>query len=518
MPPPHDTLTEPLLAVVADDVSTPLTLPAVLARLGRGAPTEFAALRAHQRAPWHAFLVQLAAIACARYGDERLDVDEAAWCARLLALTGGAHEPWCLVVDDLTKPALLQPPVPEKKLDAFKRTSAQPDALDVLITAKNHDLKSARMDHARPEHWLYALVTLQTTEGFLGKGNYGVARMNGGFASRPQVGVARGPGFADRFARDVRTWLEARDGVIERFGYAPGGIALLWCEPWDGSSSIALDRLDPFFIEVCRRVRLTVDGGRIVARGVSTEAARVEAKQLLGVTGDIWIPVKKEDAGKALTVSAKGFDYVLLAQLLFPEDYDPAAAQQLRPEDGDAPVFTARVLARGQGETNGLHERTLEIPAKRRGYLADPTQRQRLGARAKHRVAQVGEVKKRALRPALATLLQGGAEKAKLDDPRVDPLMARFEGRVSERFFPSLWDDADLDGEASDARWLHLLVHELAAPVLDEAKRSAPLASERRYRAEAAADRVFWGSARKNFSAAFPKASVITPAQEDPSP
>jgi CRISPR system Cascade subunit CasA len=515
MPDPRfDLLREPLLTVALDDGAVAsLSLPAVLARLAAGAATEFAALRAHQRPAWHAFLVQVGALACARGGgDDRVDVDEDTWRTRLLALTGGAREPWCLVVDDLSKPALLQPPVPEKKLDGFKRVFAQPDALDVLITAKNHDVKSARMSRARPEHWLFALVTLQTTEGFLGKGNYGVSRMNGGFASRPQVGVAKGPGFADRFARDVRAWLDQRDDLVDRYSYDRDGLALLWCDPWDGATSLPLTRLDPFFVEVCRRVRLTAEGARIIARGVSTESARVDAKLNLGVVGDLWIPVKKEDAGKALTVSARGFDYALLTQLLFDGDFAHAAAQSLREEDGVAPVLVARALARGQGETNGLHERVLEIPARVRSYYARADGRQRLGSVARRRVELAAEVRKRALRPALLTLVQADPAKTKLDDSRVDRFTARFEEQVNETFFQDLWRDVELDDDVGEARWLTTLVG-LGRAALDDALRTVPLPSERRYRAEAAATRVYEGSARNHFKAAFPPKTE--PQRED---
>ncbi len=511
--PRFDLLTEPLLSVAGgDEAVAHLTLPAVLARLGRGEATEFAALRTHQRHPWHAFLVQVAALACVRAGDQQLDLDEAAWRDRLLALTSGAHEPWCLVVDDLSKPALLQTPVPEKKLDALKRTFTQPDALDVLITAKNHDLKSARMDRARPEHWLFALVALQTTEGFLGKGNYGVARMNGGFASRPQVGVARGTGFGDRFVRDVHTWLDARDELVDSYQYAPDGVGLLWCEPWDGTSSIALSKLDPFFVEVCRRVRLTLVDNRIVSRGGSSEVARVEAKQLLGVTGDVWIPVKREDAGKALTVSANGFNYPLLTQLLFGGDFKQAAAQTIRDEDGDAPVFHARVLARGQGETNGLHERVLDISGPARDLLAEPTARERLGALAQRRVQQTADVRRKALRMALLALVQGGPDKLKLDDDRMDRFTARFEERVDAIFFSHLWRDAALDDTAADTSWLRTIVP-LAREVLDEAVRTVALPIERRYRAEAAARRVFEGTVHNHFKLAV---TTTAAAAEEP--
>jgi CRISPR system Cascade subunit CasA len=414
--PRFDLLTEPLLSVGGDDETVArLTLPAVLARLGRGEATEFTALRTHQRHPWHAFLVQVGALACVRAGDARLDLDEHAWRDRLLALTGGA-------------------------------------------------------------------------------------RMNGGFASRPQVGVARGTGFGDRFARDVHTWLDARDELIAAYAYAPDGVGLLWCEPWDGASSIALSKLDPFFVEVCRRVRLTLVGDRIVSRGGSSEAARVEAKQLLGVTGDIWIPVKRDEA-KALTVSANGFNYPLLTQLLFGGDFQQATAQTLRDEDGATPVFHARVLARGQGETNGLHERVLTIRARKK--MADPTGRARLGRLAMTRVQQTADVRRKALRMALLALVQGGPDKLKLDDDRMDRFTARFEERVDAIFFDHLWRDGDLDDDdVANANWLRTIVP-LARTVLDEAVRTVALPSERRYRAEAAARRVFEGTVHNHFKLAL---------------
>ena len=90
-------------------------------------------------------------------------------------------EAWELVVDDWSKPALLQPPtVAATDRAAYKNRLPTPDALDMLVTAKNHDLKQERMVGASEQDWLFALVTLQTTEGFLGAGNYGVSRMNGG--------------------------------------------------------------------------------------------------------------------------------------------------------------------------------------------------------------------------------------------------------------------------------------------------------------------------------------------------
>jgi len=66
-----------------------------------------------------------------------------------------------------------------------------PDALDLLITSRNHDLKQAVARQAEAEDWILALVSLQTCEGFGGAKNYGIVRMNGGSSSRSLLALPR---------------------------------------------------------------------------------------------------------------------------------------------------------------------------------------------------------------------------------------------------------------------------------------------------------------------------------------
>ena len=226
----HSLIAHPLLTVrneAGERLRT--TLPDLLSHLGRGEELEPLALRPHQHHAWHAFLVQLGALVAHRTGDRSLDRAPEAWRQALLDLAGDAGEAvWSLVVSDLALPAFLQPPVPEGSLAGFRNLVTEPDGLDVVNTAKNHDVKADRVTTPTPEHWLYALLTLQTMEGFFGRGNYGIARMNGGFASRPALAVAPGLHWAERFRRDVGVWLDARQELIEGYGYrAAGGHALL---------------------------------------------------------------------------------------------------------------------------------------------------------------------------------------------------------------------------------------------------------------------------------------------------
>ncbi|MBF8271512.1 MAG: casA [Magnetococcales bacterium] len=205
----NNVMIDPLIRVqTAAGQRMALSLPGVMAGLANHTLVSFPALQPHQRHAWHSFLVQLAAMAMHRAGMEKPPHDEYSWLPLLRALTSEwpNDEPWQLVVADLAQPAFMQPGIPEKTLNGFKNSILTPDGLDVLVTAKNHDIKMARIGHPHPDHWIMALITLQTMEGYLG-GYYGIARMNGGSASRPAVG-ARPPSRSAFYARSGSFTLE----------------------------------------------------------------------------------------------------------------------------------------------------------------------------------------------------------------------------------------------------------------------------------------------------------------------
>jgi CRISPR system Cascade subunit CasA len=492
----YDLLREPLLSAVGASGVERVSLPALLARLSAGTPTEFAALQAHQVHAWHAFLVQLGALALQRAGRNDVPAEPSAWAELLLALGGGGPEPWSLVVDDLRKPAFLQPPVPEGSLEGWAPVP-RPDELDVLITAKNFDVKMSRMAAPSPEHWAYALVSMQTMEGYSGSLNYGICRMNGGMANRPGLSAAAADSAAARFRRDVRAWLEARAKLVDTHQYpAEGGAALLWLDPWDGTKPIALHACDPFFIEICRRVRL-VGGGEVPVAALTqtTQAARVEADEAKGHTGDVWTPVAIKE-GKALTVSAEGFSYRRLAEYMFGPDWQRGAAFDPRPDDGPTPVIVARALVRGQGKTEGYHERVVPIRAGARRFFATLEGRERLWSLARTRIELIATLRLKVLNPALLTLAQGAPEKLELDDRRMDRYLDALDAAVDREFFGHLFADIDVPTDAAQAAFKTWAL-EQAKALLDEAVDATPLPSARRYRVIAKAEAVFGASAYK---------------------
>ncbi len=510
----HNLLDEPLLGVEDnDDHRGKVTLPGLLARLSHGVPTTLTAVQAHQQHPVHAFLVQLAALALVRADNAQIAHGEAAWRVLLLQAAradGAGAEAFTLVVGDLGKPAFLQPPVPEGTLLGLKNEHTRLGSeFDVLVTSKNHDVKMDRVEHPGVEHWIFSLLTLQTTQGFLGAGNYGIARMNTGFGSRPCVAFAPSEGAASRFLHDVVALIGAREKLAETFG-AKRQLGLVWCAPWSGATSLGFGELDPFFIEICRRIRLRVaSDGAIVAHRGSSKVARIDAKESNGNTGDAWTPVKRKDQ-TALTVSEDGFHYRRVQDLLF-GDYEAGAAGKADPKGGDR-LWVGQVLVRGQGKTGGYHERWVPVPGKVRLSFTQPSSRERLGKRAQAWVQLAADVRLKVLKPALLTLLQGAPEKLKFDDDRANAHLVRLDAAIDDEFFSLLFEHADDAPEAADAVFQKKLVA-LAEAELRRAVESLPVPSARRWRAEAKADRVFHGAARKLFTLAFPPPTPTASAQ-----
>lgn len=506
----HNVLTESLIAITDGAGLERVSLPEVLARLSDAAAiASFPELQPHQGHAWHAFLVQLAGLALHRAGRTAPPLEAGEWTALLRGLTPAARDDdaWHLVVEDWTRPALLQAPLPAATHAALKAVLRRPDELDVLVTAKNFDVKSARMDGAGPGHWLFALLSLQTMQGYSGRDNHGIVRMNGGFSSRPALGLVPGTGDGPgpRFRRDLAVLLAGRGRAEE---VLRGPVALVWLEPWDGAGSLPLERLHPWFIEICRRVRLVGEGEGLVAQSGPSKAPRVDGKAQLGVVGDPWTPiqVKGAEQPKALTVGDDGFAYGRLQEILFDRAYRlPPMLGPHRGIDGAAVAVLARALVRGQGKTAGYHERLLPIPGEVLPWLAG--ERDRVATLAKQRVEDVRTTRKM-LYSTLIALHAGNTDKAADADrdwaDRWSRELDRPGSRVDEEFFERLWPEVlAADPDPEHRAWLAFLRAEAQA-VFARAAAAAPARSGRGYRARAVAETLFEALPRKIFPTLFP--------------
>ena len=507
----HNLLIDPLIrARLPTQGVARLSLPEVYAALPADQIAAFPALRPHQRHAWHAFLCQLGVIALHRAGLTDIVKSAGEWRTLLRATTPefADDQPWHLVVDDPGQPAFMQPPSPDG-LAQYRGTKETPDDLDILVSAKNHEIKQTTAIQADPDDWLFALIDLQTMGGYLGAGNYQIARMNGGYSSRPCVGLAPADGgLGAHLLSDMRRMLDGRDALLDRYPdyFRPnGGIALTWLDAWDGTDSLALRELDPYFIEICRRVRLASSNGHLAARSAASTAPRIYAKAAGGDVGDFWTPVRVQDK-KALSLSSVGFRYDRLAEMVFGTDFRRPLAMQVTAGGGKRWRLVARGVAAGQGKTEGYHERSdVALSTATAHALSRRDERDRLAVLAQEQIEEVEDVMK-ALRFGVAIAASGGKdanELTKAHRSHAGPYARRLDAEADTCFFAALENRyaADSAGEASTrqafrAGFARMLIR-AAQQLLHEAVETVPCSAIRRPRARARAITAFWGRLRK---------------------
>ena len=533
-------LTEPVICIdAANGAGIPAALPAVYAALMADEVAAFPALRPHQRHAWHAFLVQLGAMAMHRAGLTELPDDAGEWHRIIRGLTPEwpDDEPWQLVVDDFTKPAFMQPPArsaaaaEEYGTKAVKRSGKSirvpdddritrcADGLDMLVTSKNHDLKSSVGADAKVNDWLFALVSLQTMEGYGGRYNYGISRMPSGYGNRPAFSITPSTRPGAHLRRDIAALLECRQAILDEYPVVASGIGLAWVLPWDGTKAEALliDRMEPFYIEVCRRVRLLHTDGQLMALRANSDARRIfDAK---GLTGDPWAPVGKVKNQKDTPPAFLGprkFSYHRVVDGLFSADWDLPRLLQLTPYDRNADgtmQLVARGMVRGEGGTEGYHERIIPLRPKVMRVFGRQGAPNELEDIARERIGDVGKVQS-ILRHAIATfachadesrasaVLRSRAQ----DNPlrrKVDEWVGKLDEIVDARFFDDLQvefeEDDRTERERIRNRWLRnhkdgVIDH--ARKILQDAEDALPCPAIHRYKARVKADSVFWGRLR----------------------
>lgn len=478
------------------------TLPELFVALAQDAVRDFPALRPHQRHPWHAFLVQLAAIVLhqTKRAEPFATADD--WRAALLALT--PDEPdgaaWCLVSPP-DRPAFMQAAV-MAGLDGKWETSTAADEIDVLKTSKNHDLKSRRMTRSMTEDWLYALISVQT-QSPSDSGSYKESsRMDGGWGRRPGIGIVPPGGYGARWLRDLRILLSERGNIAEIYGLERNGVALTWLVPWDGAASSAfqISQLDPFYIEIARRIRFVLNAGNIVAKTTTTPNSRINPVGG-GLTGDIWSPIDSDQDGKkVLTVRTAGFGYKTAANLVVPGKVEFSPSMKIQRTDPAVGLkLLMQSIAWGPKNTNhGYHERIVLIGKKMAAMLAAMRSPEisKLGEISKARVEQIGEVNwmlVQALRDLFSKAEQVSHDKTK-DVPESIQSKAKvfaepFEAQCDANFFPEFIEEIEAEPQAREAvrnAWL-LMLAERAEQVLRTAFVAGPRSCQLRYRAQSAA-------------------------------
>lgn len=525
---PHSLLDEPIFRIRArahgrTGESEKVSLPGLLAAYSADRVDQLVYLRPHQEAMFHGFMVSLAFMAMELAGEAKegagLSTDAARWRELLRGLTSEfpSDEPWHLLVDDVTKPAFMQCPCEAAEAAQYTGLSSSPQELDVLVASKSHDVKPGKLGGFGVEQlelWVYALVSLHGDAAYMGAGNYGSMRKNGGYATRPHFRLAFERGVGAEFSRDLRALFERRDTLTEeaaRAGVGTGLLSassrLLWLAKWSASSpAVHLRDVHPLCLEVARRVRLVSDGGVVVAKTAASKAARVATESTLGVVGDPWAPLVRDAKGdKAYNPQTQtgGFGYRRLAPVLFDRAGFtlPLLARPSRSERSKGGTMVARALGRAQGGTDGYLSREVYFPPAAMRRTVDEAAQ--LALRSQSFIQAASDMQGKVLRSALIQFVDGS------DDPdwkspdiarTVRPWEVAFDAMVDEVFFEDLLGSVAAERGDDEALldWARRL-QSLAQKLFERAVDSLPTRDRSRAFARARAQGFLRGAMAKRF-------------------
>lgn len=432
------------------------TLGGVLAALTQGRVKSFPHLRDHQIQAWHTFLVQLAVMAIdeAAGADSPKQMTSLMWDDALYSI-GGWYTTWELVVDDLTKPAFLQPPHPtESSIDYEAPTKGEfeygedprrtPDALSVLFTNRQHSMKAEYLRDAQPIDWVYALVTRQTL-GYFSKGGggakcyYSISRVNSNFGNRLEMHVVPSIMWPDLFNTNVQQVLRGNQ-IPDR-----DKIRLAWTEPWRGvkGQTIPAEEVSPLFIDVANRIRLLEGEGGIVARIAATACIRVEQ------SGELCNPWQPTDCKKGKPASAseeRRLRYDVVAPMIFGLGWNMPDCLRPVTDGRDGPQqIEIRGMPRTQGKVLGIFHRQIEVPEDVLPLLGHPDGD--LAEEAEIRLDQCDTFLDEVFKPAVC-YVSNPPEKEQFaarwpsDDNRqsvVKNWMNALRWKIDKCFFPRLW-------------------------------------------------------------------------------
>ena len=530
----YNILVEPLIRIdTSDRGRVEASLPQVYAALMDDKVEAFPALRPHQRHAWHAFLVQLGAMAMHRAGLDTPPTDADEWLRIIRGLTPDwpDDEPWQLVVDDIKTPAFMQPPAnSNNKLAEYTSKLKTPDELDPLVTSRNHDLKSSVAVHNSMDDWVFALIAQQTMGGYSIAGSkaqyHTVSRVNGASGSRVAFSLTASTRIGLHLKRDIMALREICCALREKYDhvFANRGIELVWVEKWDGTTVIDLNQLNPFYIEICRRIRLSSgqDSDCIYGQQVGSKSRRINAQKLNGRVGDPWMPISIEGRSEgALRLTKEDrFGYKQISRCLDPTKYElpPAFVMDSEKNSPTEMFLVARGIVSypkrpGSGtETWGYVEQAIPLSLKTIRVFGTTTGTQKLGEIAKDRVDQIKRVQD-ILLDAITTYVVGGKNIYKdltrrqlADLKKGDSIaiwVANMDRIIESKFFYHLQTEFEEDSiekrTSIRQEWLKGFVIPNAEAVLVASWESLPCPDSQRLRATATSDNVFKGLINQQF-------------------
>jgi len=372
-------LDDPVFTVRTSEGHEKCSLPRIYPLLQQDAVEGFAKLQAHQKQAWHCFLAQLGAIATE---NRPMPNSEDGWHEALSALT--CREAWNLYTEDLSKPAFMQPPVPEGTLDDFTQIDVAAD--DIPSLAKNHGLKRTCIVKSEAEHWAYMLVNVQTSDTYAG-GAGGYPKASRGMEGRTFLTTTPSLSLGLWIKHDIKRLHRYAQAVAKEYGYDLSGSTLLWTVPWGESASeesrsgpLEPDQLHPWYIDCCRRIRK-----RETWMITTADHMRVEEPPG-GKTGDPWAPIDKAEEA-VLRPRDDTFRYDNLSSLLFTGDY-------IRPpgfSEVDDGYIVFRAMPKDYTERTSIRERIIRFYNVASDNPFDTPDESQIAEESRDRVKKAGE-------------------------------------------------------------------------------------------------------------------------------
>lgn len=475
------------------------SLPDVYASLVRDEVDDFPGLRPHQRHFWHATLCQIGAIAMVHADTVDPPDEPGSWRDILRVLTRDGFpgdEPWCLCVEGLTRPAFLQPGASsDEKIADYKTVIVTPDQMDLPVGSKHHDVRDLNMRHASPEQWLFSLVARQTGGGYDGSHLYGISRMNGGLGNRHGFSLTPSTRWGAHVSRDLKVLARQHFGEEVRR-------LLLWTRPWDGTreETLLLHELEPLplYVEVSRRIRLEVDAeGNVSGRRATSRSPRIHARESKGLTGDPWTITETD---KSVTVGGSGFGYRQVSRYL--GHNLPLLSRPEPTVDGNSRMhLVARAIVRGQGRTDGYHERTIPLARGVAAMLRSASGQARLHSAAEARLKIIGEVQN-ILGHSVKTYLQDGVSDGRTRPEHQKVIAAarrRLDLSVDIEFWTRLQEELESpEPQRTKSEWCHRRLIRQARRILDDMVRSGLCHRQEQFRATTEAIDLFGRRVRDN--------------------
>ncbi len=494
-------LQDPVFRVTDHHHPHTLTLPEVLEALGRDAVDHFLGLQGHQQDAVHVFLSYLAATILARRHETIPRQPADFWLSGFRALARRPDDDaWTLVVANQDHPAFLQPPVLSPPALSPEKYPT-PDALDVLNSSQNHEIKKNRASHAYPDEWIYALITLQMMSPYLGQGTSAISRMYAN--QRLIVEVTDNLRYGPRWSHAVTRLLAYRPTLLrEPYLYRDDGVTLTWVPPWPVGESLSLRELDPFYIDISRRIRLVAtDTGcqALKINPTNDNTPRIAAKTQNGNLGDAWIPVNIDPGPKNnlphRALSTEKVDAAFLQRILFERHVILAPLQ--RPERAwqESLYFIISLLIRGKnaGQTDGFSRTVLRIPAPAQHTIFGPVAQRDLWGDYSARMINDAQNMQRILKTALMAYLEAGPEQLQRQRQSIrkwrERAMTQWTAQWQTQYFSHLWTAIDKNSSMRTA-WQEDLAG-FAVTVLNQAERTWPTPANRYYRSCVVAHNTF---------------------------